>query len=140
MIKEIFKELGIKPEQYFLTGSRALDTGELRISSKDSDYDYVLLINYRQNLTCYLKNRNIEIEPSCYNGGFKFKYEGELYNIITPILIEFMAWREALGILKYLINTDEKYQQALKNKLSRYCLYEQLRAILKTSLHLGEFK
>jgi len=97
----ILKELNIPAEEYFLTGSRALDTENLRISSDDSDYDYVVMINNRHIIINYLISKNIIIEYSGYNGGFKFVYENEKYNIITVVNIEFMAWRESLDILKY---------------------------------------
>jgi len=137
-IEEIFKNLKIEPNEYFLTGSRALDTEEFKISSNISDYDYVLLITNRHKIISYLMNEKIEINFSCYNGGFKFQYNDKTYNIITPIYIEFMAWREALSILKHLINIDSKYQNAIKNKLSRYCIYEQLRGFIKTMIRLRE--
>lgn len=138
MIIELFNSLNIKPEDYFMTGSRALESETLKLSTAESDYDYVLLITSRHLVINSLNKRGIQIKPSCYNGGFKFQYENKTYNIITTIFIEFMAWREALHILKHLIKTDKKYQLALKNKLSRYCLYEQLRGFLKTMLRLGE--
>jgi hypothetical protein len=137
-MKEIFDKLNIKKEEYFMTGSRALDTQDIKYSSEDSDYDYVVLITNRHTVINYFNEQNIQIEPSCYNSGFKVQLGGKVYNIITPIWIEFMAWREALVILRHLIKKDEKYRKALKNKLSRYCLYEQLRGLLKTAIRLGE--
>lgn len=135
---QIFNELGISKEDYFFTGSRALDTEVFKVSSEESDYDYVLLITKRHLVIQYLNEHGINIEFSCYNGGFKFNLEGKTFNIIPTIWVEFMAWRDALAILKYLILTDEKYQKALKNKLSRYSLYEQLRGLLKSAVRLGE--
>jgi len=137
MIEKIFTELGIES---FLTGSHGIESDDCKISTEKSDYDYVLLIQYRHNLIDYLKERNIDIDYSCYNGGFKFTYEGKLYNVITAIYTEFMAWREALSIIKHLIKIDDKYKIVAKNKLSRYCLYEQLRALIKTTLLLGELQ
>lgn len=136
---DIFETIGIKPEEYFLTGSRALDTDSFKISIDDtSDYDYVTLIFNRHKILNYLNSNNIQVESSNYNGGFKFLFDGKLINVITLITVEFMAWREALDILKLLIAKDIKYQNAVKNKFSRYCLYEQLRGLIKTALRLGE--
>lgn len=135
---KIFHELGIADTDYFLTGSRALDTADFKLSSEDSDHDYVLLITKRHIVIQYLTDRGVKIEFSCYNGGFKFQLDGKTFNIITAIWVEFMAWREALAILQYLIKTDEKYRKALRNKLSRYSLYEQLRGLLKAAVRLGE--
>lgn len=139
MIEQMFDKLGITLKDYFLTGSRALETDTLKLSSDESDYDYVTLITKRQIIINYLNEQKIAIEYSCYNGGFKFNVDGKVYNIITAIHIEFMAWREALYILKHLVKTDERYANSLKNKLSRYSLYEQLRATIKTAIVLGSF-
>lgn len=135
---KIFEDINLKPSEYFLTGSRALDNHLITYSTKDSDYDYVLTVQQRHNLIKYLNDHVISIEYSCYNGGFKFQFNGETYNIITAIDIEFKAWREALSILKTLIVVDENYRNALKNKISRYSLYEVLRGFVKTMIHLGE--
>ena len=140
MLDKIFKELGITPEAYFLTGSVALNNEELNftVSNNNSDIDYVLLIDYRDKLISWLYRNKITIEFSCYNGGFKFNLDGKIYNIITVVYIEFMAWREALNILKYLITVDYRYKKIISDKLSRYCAYEQLRGFIKTFLTLGE--
>lgn len=137
-MNDLFQKLNIDSAEYFLTGSRALDTLNCQVSSDNSDYDYVLLITNRHLLLNYLTQNNIPIEYSCYNGGFKFIINGKSYNIITVIWCEFKAWREALYILKHLISLDKTYQNALKNKISRYCLYEQLRGIIKTAQRLGD--
>ena len=135
----MFQDLNIKPEEYFLTGSRALDTETDKVSEDNSDHDYVVLITNRHIIESYLSSISISVEHSCYNGGFKFLYKEKYYNIITAVECEFMAWKEALYILKYLISTqDIRYKKAIKNKMSRYCLYEQLRAFVKTFLRLGE--
>jgi len=135
---KIFQLLNFKPEEYFLTGSRALDCDLITYSTIASDYDYVLDIHNRHVLLAYLYEQKIEVNDSSYNGGFKFYFEGNTYNIITAIDVEFKAWREALSILKNLIKIDEKYRNALKNKLSRYSLYESLRALVKMMIKLGE--
>jgi hypothetical protein len=140
MIEIIFNNLGIKKEDYFLTGSRSLDTDAHIFSNNMSDYDYVVLITSRHIIEGWLKENKIEINYSVYNGGFKFTYEGKLYNIITPIFIEFMAWRESLSILKNLIITDNAYAESLKNKMARYCAYEQLRGIIKEILVMKDLK
>jgi hypothetical protein len=135
---EIFERLSIPENAYFFTGSRALDTDSFKISSESSDYDYVLMINYRHIVIQHLIENNINIDYSCYNGGFKFQYENKTYNIITTVKTEFLAWREALSILKLLISLEPCYQKALSDKLSRYCLYEQFRGLIKTAIKLGE--
>ena len=134
MEPSIFKILGFEKTDYFLTGSRALDNGELgyTISSKESDYDYVLIINKRHVILNYLSNNKIPVDYSCYNGGFRFEEDGKQYNIITAIHIEFMAWREALNILKHLIKTNISYRNAIANKMVRYSMYEQLRGLCKS--------
>lgn len=151
MIK-IFTELKIPETDYFLTGSRALDdiptenikwngnSKYTKISYPESDYDYVILIFYRDRILNYLISNGYTIEYSCYNGGFKFIYNNKLYNIITTVPIEFMSWREALIILKNLICIDEKYKVALLNKSSRYAVYEQFRGLLKTIIRLGQLE
>lgn len=132
-----FKELGISEAEYFLTGSRALDNEEInyKISSETSDYDYVVNIHRRQLILAYLNNRGITVDYSNYNGGFKFKEDDKTYNIITTIDIEFMAWREALSILQHLIKTDEQYRKVISDKNMRYCIYEQLRGLVKALLN-----
>lgn len=137
-MEEIFKQLNINTDQYFLTGSRALDSDSLKISEEQSDYDYVVMITNRHLIVDYLTKNNIQIDYSCYNGGFKFVSDNKTYNIITTIEVEFMAWRESLEILKLLLLKDVKYQTAIKNKRSRYCLYESLRAFIKTTIRFGE--
>lgn len=137
-MEEIFKKLNINADQYFLTGSRGLDTPSLQVSSIDSDYDYVTQIANRQLILDWLIQQNIIVEFSCYNGGFKFTYDNKIYNVITAVNIEFMAWREALEILKLLIVKDSQYHNAIKIKKTRYCLYESLRALIKTSIILGQ--
>jgi len=139
-MENIFKQLGIKPEEYFLTGSRALDTEDFKVSSEQSDYDYVLLVTNRHTLLQYVNDTKLKIEFSCYNGGFKVYLDDKIYNIITPIFIEFMAWREALNIIQNLIKIDDRYKQAIKTKMGRYCLYEQLRGLIKSTLFIGELQ
>ncbi len=80
--------------------------------------DYVVLINYRHIILEYLVRNHIEVRPSDYNDGFYFVYEGKLVNIISKITVEFMAWREALDILKSLSKIDAIYAAAIKNKMS----------------------
>lgn len=133
----VLDTIGIKSEEYFLTGSRGLDTDNFKISKDDSDYDYVTLIFNRHIILDWLFKNSIQVAASDYNGGFRFVYDGKNINVITTITIEFMAWREALSILKLLITTDEKYRNVIKNKISRYCVYEQLRGLIKTTLRLG---
>lgn len=137
---DICKQLNISEDNYFLTGSKALDNESInyKISSDNSDYDYVLNIHERHNIISYLNSLNITIDYSCYNGGFKYSFEGKTYNIITCINIEFMAWRESLKILKELIQSDEVYRNVIKNKNIRYSIYEQLRAICKSLITLNE--
>ena len=135
---KVFNDLNIPKEEYFLTGSRALDTEEIKFSTDNSDYDYVVLITQRHHIIDYLVSSQIQIDYSCYNGGFKFTLDGKTYNIITTIYCEFKAWREALYILRYLISVDKFYAVALTNKFSRYCCYESLRAFIKTMLSLGK--
>jgi hypothetical protein len=135
---KIFEILEVKKEDFFLTGSRALDCDLITYSSDVSDYDYVLSIFKRQILLEYLNEQKIEVDYSVYNGGFKFFYEGNNYNVITCIDIEFKAWRESLLILKTLIQIDDKYRNALKNKMYRYSLYESLRAFCKMMIAMGE--
>lgn len=136
---KIFDELGINQQEYFLTGSRALDNKEFNIkfSHDKSDYDYVVSIHRRHLIIAYLRNRKIKIDYSSYNGGFKFMHDGKLHNIITTIDCEFMAWRESLSIIQHLILIDEKYRRAILNKQTRYCIYEQLRGLCKTMLCLN---
>jgi hypothetical protein len=129
---KIFEILNIPKEQYFLTGSRALDTENYQCSSSGSDYDYFLHIHFRHILLNYLNLERITVEFSCYNGGFKFLYDGKSYNIITGIDIEFHAWKNSLSLLQLLIASDEKYAKVLHNKHYRYSFYEQFRGILKT--------
>ena len=142
MIPKCFKDLNIPEKEYFLTGSRALDSHDLNyiISSDESDYDYVVNIYYRSQILKYIKDNNIELEDSSiYNGGFKFIENGKLYNLITPIEIEFRAWKESLEILKYLIKIDySQYRNAIKNKKIRYSIYEQLRGLCKSIITFGE--
>ena len=139
-IEEVFKSLNIPQDKYFLTGSRALDDPfqNFQISSFNSDYDYVVSIKYNHFIIQWLYENKTTIEASNYNGGFKFNYEGNIYNIICVIDIEFCAWREALGILQYLIGTNKEYRKVIADKMSRYCLYENLRAIIKSTLNIGE--
>jgi len=138
-IADLLNSLNIKNDECFLTGSRALDNKEIdyHVSTDKSDYDYVVSIHRRQTIIDYLQRLNIKIDFSCYNGGFKFEQDGKIYNIITTIDIEFMAWRESLSILQTLIRTDEVYRKALSNKTVRYCIYEQLRGLCKTTIILG---
>lgn len=133
-IIQIFKNIGMLEKEYFLTGSRALDNKDLNytISTDKSDYDYVVSIRKRHVILDYLQKLHIKIDFSCYNGGFKFEQDGRIYNIITAIDIEFMAWRESLNILQNLIKTDETYRKALSKKMVRYCIYEQLRGLCKS--------
>lgn len=130
----VFTMLHMTDKEYFLTGSRALDNQEIgyKISTDDSDYDFVVSIHSRHHIIDYLQEKNINIDFSCYNGGFKFEIDGKIYNIITCIPIEFMAWREALTTLQNLIKTDEVYRKALSVKEVRYCIYEQLRGLYKS--------
>lgn len=134
---KIFEILNIPKECYFLTGSRALDTEKYRYSTDISDYDYFTWIGYRHIILNYLKNNEIPVEFSCYNGGFKFYYEGNTYNIITGVAIEFIAWKDSLTILQTLINSNNIYAIALQKKLYRYSFYEQFRAICKTMQTVG---
>ena len=136
MIKELFDKIGIKDDDYFLTGSRALSNDKYTYHLNESDYDYVVLITDRHHIINYLNRSKIKIEPSAYNGGFKFNYNSCRINIITAIDIEFKAWKEALIILQLLIKTDEIYAKTLLKKSSRYCIYEQLRALIKTIIYL----
>lgn len=137
-MKELFNNLNICESQYFLTGSRALSVDGFVCHTNESDYDYVVLITNRHHIINYLNTNNIKFNPSSYNGGFKFNYEGKLINIITPIFIEFMAWRESLSIIQLLIKTNSVYKQLVMNKMSRYCLYEQLRGLIKSSIHMAK--
>lgn len=136
-MEDLFKKFGIHENEYFLTGSRALSTETYKIYSDESDYDYVVSIKQRHYIINYLNAIKIKIDSSCYNGGFKFNYKGKTINIITACDVEFKAWREALVILKLLINTDEVYRKAIKNKFSRYCSYEQLRGLIKTIINFA---
>lgn len=139
MVPKIFNEIDISPNDYFLTGSKALDYPEINFScsSISSDYDYVVKINKRHLILSKLNEKIYKIEDSCYNGGFKFIEDDKVYNIITCIDIEFNAWKEALFFMKHLILTDEKYRNVIQNKMKRYCIYEQLRAIVKTIITMG---
>ena len=137
---EIFNNLNIDKSQYFLTGSRALSIDEFVCHTSESDYDYVTLITNRHHIINYLNNSNIAIYPSNYNGGFKFNYDGKLINVITPINVEFMAWREALSILQLLFKTDDVYKKVIKNKFSRYCAYEQLRGLIKSIINFANIE
>ena len=141
MIPQTFINLNIKPEEYFLTGSRALDNNELnyKVSTDVSDYDYVVYIKNRHNIISYLNEQKIKWEGSCYNGGIKFWEDNKVFNVISCIDIEFMVWRESLNILKNLIKTDESYRKAFKDKRVRYCIYEQLRGLCKSILTFGNF-
>lgn len=136
---ELFESLNIKENDYFLTGSRALDFNGCIVSNHLSDHDYVLRIEYRHILEGYLKHNKINVNLSCYNGGFKFTHNNKNINIITCIDIEFMAWREALYIIKMLMRKDKTYLKAVKNKIQRYCLYETLRAVLKQNLAINYY-
>lgn len=133
-ISSMFALLNISNDDWFLTGSRALDNKELGyiISTNESDYDFVMSIHKRHIIIKYLVDKNIKIDYSCYNGGFKFEVDNKIYNIITCIPIEFMAWREALHTLQNLIKTDEIYRKAMCEKHVRYCVYEQLRGLYKS--------
>lgn len=137
-MKELFNNLNICESQYFLTGSRALSIDNFVCHTEESDYNYVVLITNRHHIMQYLNDNKIEFYPFYYNGGFKFNYDGKLINIITPIFIEFMAWREALSIIQLLIKTNSVYKQLVMNKMSRYCLYEQLRGLIKSSIHMAK--
>ncbi len=133
-ILSIFTILHMTDNEYFLTGSRAMDNEELgyKISTADSDYDFVVSIHSRHHIIGYLQEKNIDIDFSCYNGGFKFKMDNKTYNIITCIPIEFMAWKDALTTLQNLIKSDAIYRKAIENKNVRYCVYEQLRGLYKS--------
>ena len=139
MIPQTFINLNLKSEEYFLTGSRALDNDELnyKVSTDASDYDYVVYIKNRHKIISYLNEYKIKWEGSCYNGGFKFWEDNKIFNIITCIDIEFMAWRESLSIIKNLIKIDELYRKAFKDKKVRYCIYEQLRGLCKSIITFG---
>ena len=138
-IEEIFQKLNIDKHDYFLTGSRALDDlgSKTKISTDSSDYDYVLLIYHRHHIIRYLQDNKIEFEGSCYNGGFKFRLNNKIFNIITTIDIEFIAWKEALDIIKYILKNNNNSAKAIGQKQFRYCLYEQLRAISKMMNTIG---
>ena len=130
----VFKMLHMTDKEYFLTGSRAMDNQELdyKISSDDSDYDFVVSIHRRHHILEYLQADGVKVDFSCYNGGFKFKIDEKTYNIISCIPIEFMAWKDALTTLQNLIKSDEVYRKAIANKNVRYCIYEQLRGLYKS--------
>jgi len=140
-IVNIFEELGLNECDYFLTGSRALDNEGVgfKISKEESDYDIVVTIHARHLIINYLHAKEININYSCYNGGFRFILEGKQYNILTFNDIEFMAWRESLHILQHLIVTSPLYMKAIGDKRTRYCLYEQLRGLCKTAITLDQF-
>jgi len=139
-INDLFKKIGITENEYFLTGSRALDNKDLnyKISTDESDYDYVVSIHRRHTIINYLTMNKIKIDFSCYNGGFKFHIDKKLFNIITCIPIEFIAWRESLNIIKYFIKTDNLYRKALTKKAVRYSIYEQLRGLCKSIITFGD--
>lgn len=137
---KVFDIIGLEETEYFLTGSRALDNKEIGyiISSTISDYDYVVTIHRRHLIINYLLKNEIPINYSCYNGGFRFVEDEKIYNIITAIEMDFMAWRESLNILKHLINTNMTYRNAIADKRIRYSIYEQLRGLCKSVITFGE--
>ena len=133
---ETFKIIGFDEKFYFMTGSRALDNNKhgIKYSNDSSDYDFVVKIHVRHLILGSLVERGIKVEESCYNGGFRF-CEGSLnFNVITAVDIEYDAWKNALEILKYLIESNVKIASLLKNKLFRYAYYEQLRGIYKAMI------
>lgn len=137
MLPTFLKALNLKDTEYFLTGSHAFDKPDFQVSKPGSDYDYVVEIKCRYMILQYLASQNIQAEFSCYNGGFKFIENGNTYNIITCIDIEFKAWRDALAVMKYFIDTDQCYRNAINQKIYRYAIYEQLRGICKSILTMG---
>lgn len=138
MKPSFLEKLGLEESDYFLTGSHAYDTEDFKVSTSESDVDYVVKIHYRQHILDLLQSMNINADMSCYNGGFRFVENGISYNIITCIDIEFKAWRDSLAVIRYFISADPAYRNAMSQKMYRYAIYEQLRGICKTILTIGK--
>jgi len=134
---EVFENLGIT--QYKLVGSRAYDEAypNYRASKQDSDWDYIVGIQFVPRITEYLNKKGSTSTRSEYNNGTKFVHNGHSINIIPVVDVEYHAWESATNYLHGLASHDAYCRKALKNSYCRYALTEQARALYKCAISMG---